>query len=149
MIEERDIHPDNPEVQEPGTARMRRADAQLSIIEERITARHSGEVGTGVDREVDISLKDLVNRTKEAWLGGELSAEKAQDMLLIALEKIDEYKDDGDPGTNGAIIAGALAGLPNELLGGALQEFLRAEGSAETAGLLSEIERNNPNSLAA
>ncbi len=149
MIEELDTHPDGPEVQEPGTARTRRADAQLSIIEERITARHNGEVGTGVDREVDISLKDLVNRTKEAWLGGELSAEKAQDMLLIALEKIDEYKDDDDLTTNGEKIAGALAGLPNELLGGALQEFLRAEGSDELADLLSEIGRNNPNSLAA
>jgi hypothetical protein len=66
-------------------------------------------------------------------------------MILIALEKIDEYKNDDDPSTNGELIAAALSQLPNELLGGALEEFLRAEGSIETKAILSEIARNNPN----
>ena len=137
--------PDNPEEENGSTRRLRIADERLDLIEDKVLAQHNGETGAGIDRMVDISLKDLVKQTQAAWEDGTLSTEKAQDMLLIALEKIDEYKDDEDPGTNGEIIAGALAGLPNELLGGALQEFLLAEGSAETVEILSEITRNKPN----
>lgn len=148
MAEILEIHPDNPEEQEPGTARMRQADARLSIIEDHAEARHGGD-GESINREVDRSLKDLVNQTKEAWLDGKLSAEEAQDMILVALGKIDEYKDDDDPATNGEIIATALSGLPNELLGGALHEFLLAEGKGDTVKVLAEIQGNNPNTIAA
>ncbi len=128
-----------------GTLRMREADARLSIIEDHVAERHGGENSKDIDHAVDLSLKDLVNQTRSAWERGELSVEKAQDMILIALEKIDEYKNDDDPSTNGEIIATALSQLPNELLGGALEEFLLAEGSVETKAILSEIARNNPN----
>ena len=148
MSEELDPQHNNPEDGDEGTARMRMADARLGVIEDQVAGSYDEDDKKGVERAVDLTLKDLVNQTRGAWERGELSAEKAQDMILIALEKIDEYKNDDDPSTNGEIIAGALNGLPNELLGGALKEFLLSEGSDETKQILSEIARNNPNSMA-
>lgn len=143
-------HEANVEVQETaGTLRLHEADVRLELVEDRVAKMHGDEDEKGIDHQVDLSLKDLVNQTRAAWERSELSTDKAQDMLLVAIEKIDEYKNDDDPSTNGEIIASALSQLPNELIGGALEEFIRAEGGAETQAILGEIERSNPGSWTA
>lgn len=137
----------NPEEQETeGTRKMRQADERLELLEHRVITQHGGhDSKEEVQKNIDISLRDLVKNTAESWGNGHLDTERAGEMLLMAIEKIDEYKDDDDPSINGEKIAGALADLPNELLQGPLKDFFEAEGNDEIMDILAEIQRNDRN----
>ena len=77
-------HEADVEVQETaGTLRLHEADVRLELVEDRVAKMHGDEDEKGIDHEVDLSLKDLVNQTRTAWERGELSTDKAQDMLLV------------------------------------------------------------------
>lgn len=131
--------PDNePEKTPEGTPTLQRADAQLRIIEETVGATTSLE---SRQRAVDVTLKMLVHDVIDDYRSGKLDLAKAGDMLLVAIEKIDEYKDDDDPRTNGEVIAAALAQAPPELIEGPLRDFAEAEGSDELMAVLGEISR--------
>lgn len=124
---------------------LRAADEQLTMIEGRVT---SGLDTPEEKREkVDLVLKQLVLDTIDAYKRGAIDIHYAGSMLLIAIEKIDEYKDDGNPLTNGEKIAAALAGAPTELLEGPLRQFVEAEGNGELADILGEITRNSNDNM--
>ena len=127
---------------EAASGPLKTADEQLYMIEDRVAA---GDTTPEQRREhVDMALQQLVRDTVESYVRGELSIDKAGSMLLIAIEKIDEYKGDDDPTTNGEKIAAALALAPPELLEGPLRQFAEAEGNDELARILSEISRDDP-----
>lgn len=124
---------------------LRTADEQLTMIEDRVAA---GAATPEEAREsIDLAIKQLVLDTIDAYMSGKINIHYAGSMLLIAIEKIDEYKDDDDPLTNGEKIAAALAEAPTELLEGPLRQFAEAEGSGELVDVIGELSRNTKGNM--
>lgn len=139
----------NPsQVEDEATPRMKAANEGLRVVRNDIKSVHGEQTLAQESEDVGLSLGQLVRDTCSAWSRGELSAEKAQDMLLIALQQIGDEKHDSDPETNGAIVAAALSEVPPELLEGALREYVKNTDSDEVSVLISEIDRNNPSMAA-